>query len=480
MIENLKSKKILLLISAGMMEITWLYALACILFLMLNAPVFPIWTTVLSFFTPVIITSILKGRGRRVIEHFILYTFFYFVVLLYTFYIYGNWQDSFLNFNWLKMILHQQYGLVGGVTYLSIIFWLSVFWISGYKLANRSNDYFMITSRFDLGITGLVITFIILGSMNFSFPHSGTLIIYYFLFSMFTISLAKNLKSSKTKYLKRFSGTSLILTFILIVLLIGSWVVLFFLPQLSSTAQAAYYVLKIVSKPLGNILIKIIFLLFGFRKSAASVGSGNSGNSDISAIENSDPGWWTQLLEWVITRGGLILLSLIVIVVISWLLWSLWKWFSTKTEVDVERKGIFEELLLWFLHLFSFGKKALYKILDISKIIQRRQENISILFQKLCRWGRSSGIPREISQTPQEYANYLSHFFPDSQNDIQLIVESFNREIYRKKTIPSEQIKKTKKAWKRLSGPSKWPLRLWIKIFYSRKFNSQEATSSIS
>ena len=171
------------------------------------------------------------------------------------------------------MILHQQYGLVGGLAYLFILFWFSFLWVSGYKLASRSNDFYQIASRFDLGIVVLVFAFIILGSMNLSFPHSQVAIIYYFLFSMFTISLAKNSESSKTKYSHQFSGTSLVLTFILAVLLIGSWVVLFFFPQLSSASQVGYHVLKIVSKPLGNLLLKIILFLFGHGRHTANIGT---------------------------------------------------------------------------------------------------------------------------------------------------------------------------------------------------------------
>ena len=462
-----------------MMEITWLYVLACIFFLMLKAPIFPIWTAILAFFTPIFINSVLKGRGRRIIIHVILHAFFYLTILLNTFYFYGNWPGPFFNFKWLEMILHQQYGSVGGLAYLFILFWFSFLWISGYKLANRSNDFYKIASRFDLGIVALVSAFIILGSMNLSFPRSEVSIIYYFLFSMFAISLAKNLGSSKTKYSHQFSGTSLVLTFILVVLLIGSWVVLFFLPQLYSAAQAGYHVLKIVSKPLGNLLLKIILFLFsGYGKRTANVGTTSSGDAGIPMIESSEPAWWAHLLEWVITWGGIILLSLVVIIASGWLLWSLWKWFSTKTEVDTERKGFFEELLLWFLHLFSLGKKVLYKMLGLLKNIRRKQETISVLFQKLCRWGRSSGLPRESSKTPLEYGRYLTHFFPDSQPDIQLIIQSFNQEIYGKKSIQVEQWRKAKKAWQHLSSPTKWPLRLWVKIFYSRKFRLQEATIS--
>jgi len=468
--EGPKNKRTLLLISAGMMEITWLYVLASIVFLMMKAPIFPIWSAILAFFTPIFIHSVLKGRGRRIIEHVILHAFFYLTISLYTFYFYGNWQGSFFNFKWLEMILHRQYGSVGGLAYLFILFWVSFLWVSGYKLANRSHDFYEITSRFDLGIVVLVFAFIILGGMNLSFPRSQVAIIYYFLFSMFTISLAKNLESSKTKYSRQFSGTSLVLTFILAVLLIGSWVVLFFLPQLSSAAQVGYHVLKIVSKPLGNLLLKIILFLFGHGKNTANIGTTSSGDAGIPMIESSEPSWWAQLLAWVVTWGGVILLSLVVVIGIGWLLWSLWKWFSTKTEADIERRGFFEELLLWFLHLFSLGKKVLNKMFGLLKNIRRKQETISVLFQKLCRWGRSNGLPRERSKTPQEYGRYLTHFFPDSQPDIQLIIESFNLEIYGKKSIQVEQWRKVKKAWRRLSSFTKWPLRFWVRMFYSRKF----------
>jgi len=479
MTEGLNSKSTLLLISAGMMEITWLYALTCILFLMLESPLIPLWAVILSFFTPILITSILKGRGRRIIEHVILHIFFYFMILLYTFYVYGNCQGSFFNFKWLKMLLNQQYGSVGGFSYLFILFWLLFLWINGYKLVNRSNDYFIIASHFDLGILMLVFTFIILGSLHLSLPFAGLLILYYFLFGMFSISLAKNLRSSKTRHPNQFSGTGMVLTFILAVLLFGSWIVLFFLPQLSLAAQVGSRVLKIVSKPLLNLLLKIILFLFsGYGNRAVNVSSISSGDPGIPLIESSEPTWWTQLLGWMITWGGLILLSLLAMMVICWLIWSLWKWFSTKTEVDTKRKGFFEELLLWFLHLFSLAKKVLGRIVFLLKNIRRKQENISVLFQKLCRWGRSSGIPRESSKTPQEYGRYLTHFFPDNRLDIQLIIKNFNREIYGKKPIQAEQLRKAKKAWQRLSHPSKWPLRLWIKIFYSRKFRSQETTIS--
>ena len=469
MAKGLKNKQVILYISAGIMEISWLYALTCILFLMLNNPVFPIWTAILAFFIPIIITFILKGRGRRIIEYVILHFLFYTATSLYTLYIYGNWQENFFDFKWLEMILHQQYGSVGGFAYLLVIFWLSIFWINGFKLAKRSNDHLTITTRFDLGVALLVLAFVISGATGLSLPRSNLIIIYYFLFSMLSIALSKNLQGSEQSNQVQLSGMSLILPFILFVLIFGSWIVLFFLPQLSSAAQAGYQVLKILSKPLGNLLLKMISFLFGYRNNAAIISTDPHKDTVIPIMESSDPTWWSELLKWIITWGAIIILSLFIIGVSAWGLWSLWKWFSTKTELDTGKKSFFEELLLWLLHQFYLSKKVLGKLLNILKNMWGKQENISLLFQKLCRWGHSSGVPRENSKTPQEYGKYLTRFFPNSQGDIQLIIETFNQEIYGKKFIKAEHLKKAKIAWQRLSSPSKWPLRLWVKITILRE-----------
>lgn len=475
---NTKVKEALLGISAGMMELTWLYAIACILFLMMDYPIFPIWAAITAFFIPVMVTSFLKGRGKRIIEHVLLHLFFYLSTLLPVIYYYGKLQKPFWSFTWLKMILHQQYGSMDGFAYLLMVIWFSILWINGFKLANRSNDYFMVASRFDLGIVALIITFIILGSMSISFPHAGILIIYYFLFSMFAIALAKNLSSSKTSHSYQLSGTGLVVTFILVVLLVGSWVVLFFLPQLTSSAQTGYRILKIMVQPIGNLLLKILGFLFGYGHRAAGVSPTYPGESGIPLTENTELSWWGQLLKWIITWGGIIVSSLLALIAIGWLLWSLWKWFSTKTDLDSERKDFFKEFVLWIIYLFSLAKKGFYQMTGILKNIFRKPEDVSEFFQKLCRWGQSSGIPRERSDTPREYSRHLAHFFPGSRKDIQFIIDSFNQEVYGQKPIPAEQLEKIKEAWQHLSCPSHWPRRFLVKLFYSRKFNFHQATSS--
>jgi len=478
MVNELTRNRTLLIITSSMMEIIWLYALASISFLLLNTPLFPVWAATLAFLIPLIITSILKGRGKRIITLFIIHLLFYILTLTYTLYNYGYQAVPLLNFRWIQIFFNKQFGTVNGFAYFLLIFWFSCFWFNGYKLINRSNDYFTITSRFDLGIVMLVLTFIISGAMNTLFPNSNVLICYYFLFSMMAIIIAQNLRSSKTNYYKQFKESRWIFTIIPVFLLLFSWVLLFLLPQMTSAAQAGYYILKVISNPIGKLLLKILFFLFGFRSRATEVGYIDLVDSTMPLPESNKLSWWGRMLQWILTWGGISLLILLTILALGWLLYSLWKWLSLKTELNIDRKWFFEELWLWIKDIFFQVKKILHKFYYILLSSSRKEENISTLFQKLCQWGRYSGIPRQKFQTPLEYGKNLAIFFPESYQDIRLIIDGFNQERYGKQTIHLEEFKKIRKAWRRLASPSKWPLRLSTKLLRSRKLQFMGVISS--
>jgi hypothetical protein len=172
---------------------------------------------------------------------------------------------------------------------------------------------------------------------------------------------------------------------------------------------------------------------------------------------------------------------MLTLLLIGWLLYSLWKWLSLKTESDIEKKGFFwEELGLLLRYLFLEIKTFLHKFFIDKIFYNRKNDNIYIVFKRLCHWGKQSGLPRKKFQTPSEYGRYLSLFFPDSLKDIGLIIDGFNREFYGKKVSEKDEIENMKKAWRRLSSLSQWPLRLKIKIFHSRRLDYRKTVSSHS
>ncbi len=475
-----KNNKTLLIVTSGMMEITWLYGLAGVFFIMLKAPVFPIWAALLSFFIPIVITSFLKGRGRRIIEHLFVYGFFYFLILLFTIYYYGYRNELFLSLRWMQMFFQKQYGSIDGFAYILLIFSFTSFWYSGYKLIYRASDYLTITSRFDLGIVMLVLTFIIAGSTDIVFPRASILIGYYFLFSMLAIIVVQQSKSSKLKYHNKLHSGNLLFTSIPVILLFTSWILLFFLPQMTSVAQTGYYILKVIANPIGKLLLKILSLLFGFRNLPSEVSSTTPIGSTIPVPEEGELSWLGRILQWIITFVGFLLFGVLTLLLIGWLLYSLWKWLSLKTESDIGKKWFWAELGLWLRYLYLEIKTFLHKLFIDKIFYNKKNDNIYIVFKRLCQWGKQSGLPRKKFQTPSEYGRYLSFFFPDNLKDIGLIIDGFNKEFYGKKVSEKDEIENMKKAWRRLSSPSQWPLRLKTKIFHSRRLDYRDTVSSHS
>ena len=474
LIHDIRKNRILLIITSGMMELTWLYALACLLFLLLNSSLFPIWSATLAFFVPIIITSTLKGRGKRLFEHFIIHSLSYISLLLLTIYNYGYRDGSFLSLRWLEMFFQKQYGPVDGFAYILLIFWFSYFWYSGYKLIERPNEYLTITSRFDLGIAMLALTFIITGVTNTIFPYSSVLISYYFLFSILAIIISQNLKSLSFKNMQQLNnGRSdrMAFSFVPVLLLLASWIILFFIPQMTSAAQVGYHVLKIVSKPIGYLLLKILCWMFGFQPRPAIIDSTDSVGMPMPSPESGELSWFGNILEWIFIWGGILLFSLLAILAIGSLLYSLWKWFSLRTDLDLEKRGLLEELGLWLKHILGEISKFITKVLATLIIFQNKSTNITTLFTKLCRWGRNSGIPKQKFQTPLEYGHQLTFFFSNNAGDISLIIDNFNRERYGQKPTEPQELAETKQAMKRLTSPLKWPSRLLVRLFYAKKLS---------
>ena len=82
------------------------------------------------------------------------------------------------------------------------------------------------------------------------------------------------------------------------------------------------------------------------------------------------------------------------------------------------------------------------------------------LYAALLTWGRHSGLPYFLSETPAEYGLRLKYRFPSLKTEIELIIEAFNQEVYGEIILDSEQCAIAQFAWRRLRSPLHWPSRL--------------------
>jgi hypothetical protein len=86
------------------------------------------------------------------------------------------------------------------------------------------------------------------------------------------------------------------------------------------------------------------------------------------------------------------------------------------------------------------------------------------LFTALLSWGRHSGLPHFLSETPREYGLRLENRFPSLEKEIESIIEAFNLEVYGEIILNDQEWAIAESAWRRLRSPFHWPSRLksWL------------------
>jgi hypothetical protein len=270
------------------------------------------------------------------------------------------------------------------------------------------------------------------------------------------IGLVRNQSTTQRDFLPGYQGIGVILSFTVVILLFGTGLVLFFLPYLTFAAETGYGMIKIAAKPLGPIIVSVlrfIFLHGTIRSENPSPPTQGSTGDLVSPTESS---WWVELLEkilaWVF--GGLF--GLIVLIISGLALFFLFRWLLSRTPITQRRQGPRYPILLWIerlrIFLVSCYKSVIRRVKGYKGGVQ--------LYTALLSWGRYSGLPHFLSETPREYGLRLKHRFPSLKREIELIIEAFNQEVYGEIILNEQQLAIAESAWRRLRSPLHWPLRL--------------------
>jgi len=82
------------------------------------------------------------------------------------------------------------------------------------------------------------------------------------------------------------------------------------------------------------------------------------------------------------------------------------------------------------------------------------------LYTALRTWGRHSGLPHFLSETPIEYGLRLKNRFPSLKKEVESIIEAFNQEVYAETTLGEKQLSQVRFALRRMRSPMYWPSRL--------------------
>lgn len=452
-----KNQGVILYLVRGGMELCWLYACATFLMTAIAKRPFPLPEAIGTFILAAALDRVVRGVGLRVISLLGLQIMGFLLAasrLVYTLYYQAY---PYFGHGWIAEFLGTTRDSVEWLILVINLILVLVFWLAGVAFARRSTSYHSVFIRFDYGVTAFFCLFIfkslllVKGGIDVKNPAPVFMLFPFFLFSLSAIGLARNSDRAQRNFLAGYKGIGMFLSFTAVIFAFAAGLVLFFMTYLSAAAEAGYGVLKSAAGPMLPVLERMLLFLFGklpehntsfsqiFRDEAVYIPSGES-----SA--------WSQNLAWVLF--GLVLLISLIFCALG--VWHLLRWLISRTSKE-ERKPIYWQLvLLWAQRLwtsFASGVKwALQKLKGYRDPVQ--------LYRTFLRWGRRSGLPHLLSETPAEYGSRLQRQFPSLTRDIGRIVETFNLVVYAEMDLDNAQIARVKLSWKRLRSVRHWPARL--------------------
>jgi len=339
-------------------------------------------------------------------------------------------------------------------------FWITVLWLKGVGFVRNPATRERIGSQFDKGVAafGFVLLFGLFLEIKWGYAAvwGGTLPLFglFFVMSVVSMGLQTSAGSGGTSadpmHAKGWS-----LAFAIVVLGVGTGVILLLMPVLNQTARLGYEALKTTTSPLGPILVSILRFIFAPRHVPLVREELPSGSNDAQ-IPTSGEGLEIGPLEWAIGWGLSGLLVAVVagvsLIAAFYVLRALLARTRDAPSGPGRRSAVAEWVrgLLAFLGAFSPG--AVLRAL--------RDPGPVRLYGRLAVWGGRSGLPLHPSETPLEYGRRLSARFDGLANDIAMIVDLVNREVYGDISPGPEHRTKGRLAWRRLRSPRHWPSRV--------------------
>ncbi len=444
------------------MELSWLYAWATFMMTSIMYRPFPLPEAIGTYVLATALTLVVRGRGLRVVSVLGLQILGFLLAASRIVYTFDYRAYPYLGKGWLVEFLGRTRDPLEWLILVIILIFALLFWLGGVTLARRSIAYFTICSRFDLGVAAffclLLVKFLLLlkGGIDVKDPSPELLLFPFFIFSLLAIGLARNSSSVRRHFLAGYKGVGVLVSFTVVVFAFGAGLVLLFMPYLSAAAEVGYGVLKSAAGPLSPILARVLSFLFLGSQLQEEPSPDLPGGDQAKFISSGESSWGSELVEKILGWGLLglgVLVGLILVAVGTWYL--LRRLFSRTSKK--ERKLIHWQLaLLWAQRLWAALAMGLQSAVQWLK----GYRDAAQFYSALLKWGRRSGLPHFLSETPVEYGSRLRMQFPSLTGEIGGIVEAFNLEVYGEVALDDEQMTLAKLSWRRLCSPRYWPARV--------------------
>jgi hypothetical protein len=456
-----KNREALLFLSRGGMELCWLYACTTFLLAGIQQRFFSLPGAIGIFFLAAALNRALRSMRLRVISILALQTMGFLLTASRIVYSLDYRVYPYFGMGWIAEFLGKTRDSQEWFLLVAILISVLVFWLAGVAFTRRTSTYLSICTRFDYGVTAFFCLFVVKsfllvkGGIAVRDLTPALLLFPFFIFSLLAIGLARNRDRMQRNFLAGFRGVGMLLSFTAVFLALGAGLVLFFMSYLSAAAEAGYGVLKSAAGPLLPFLERVLLFLFG-KLPEHNAFFPPTARNEAQYIPSGESSAWSENLAGVML--GLVLLIALAFCILG--IWHLMRWLISRSPKK-ERKQINWQLVLWWAQrmrraLHSGFKWAVLKLKGYQDPVQ--------LYHAFVKWGRRSGLPHLLSETPGEYSERLQKQFPSLTGDIGKIVEAFNLVAYAEVGLDDKQMTRVKRSWKRLRSFRYWPARMksWL------------------
>jgi hypothetical protein len=354
--------------------------------------------------------------------------------------------------------------LSGFLTVLLVACCTCAFWTAGAKLGQKKLDYMAVCNRFDAGLTSLFALLLIQlvlvtrGGLSIAAPPDMFFLYSFFLCGLSSIGLARHHGRTDKEFLPGIRGIVGILAIAAVMLTAAGLTATLAPPLLTPIAENGYGVVKTAARPLGALIVR--FLIFIYRRdfdAGADIGGPTVGSAGLHPEETGSWGIW---LAQLMAEGMIGLLFLGLLAVSGVALWRIIRWLLQRNPAPVGSTRPCNLLVGFFLRLSAWLRFRWRAVLMrfIGSV------HIGQLFVALQAWGRFGGVSRHRWETPEEYACRLCARFPQTTEDIHIIVAAYQRHFYGETALDQQSIAASCAAWRRLRSPRHWSAR-WRSLF---------------
>ncbi len=342
---------------------------------------------------------------------------------------------------------------------LQIAFWTGLLWVKGAALLRNPGTHERLCSQFDKGIAafGCVLLTSLFLEAKWGIPAAWDAVLPCFV-GFFVLSIAAmgmmplDGEGGPETGAARATGTAF--AFAVGVAGIGGGAVLLLMPLLMEGAQLGLEALKTSSSPLGPHLVRILRFLFSRQRTVAEKDLPEG--PDAATAPTGTGRAETTVLEEVFGWGLTGFLGAVLAATAGIVLFHVAKALLGRTA---DRRGVFggagpflDRLRHWLDRVRGLSMRRMLGALADPGPVR--------LFIRLSVWGRRSGLPRRPAETPLEYGRRLCSRFEGLSEDILLLVDLLNRQVYGDIPPGPAQRKSGLRAWRRLRSPRHWGVRL--------------------